>query len=459
MSEAAVLDVATLDASASAVEAEIPAIETPAEEPAQETSVEAGAEAKTENGKPAEKPASDGKDVTASSAALTPKAIVEKLSEIKKTDPALASRLHSEVKNSLDAKRFLKEVGAKDFAEAKTVLSKPDETTENFRQSVEATDAMLYAGGEQHAALVDNILADLTSELGEKEGPARLSELSENILEKLKTADPDGHTRITRSAFLAASETSGLINSLNKLNAYIVAGDTKSAANLLKSIGQFFSEEIAANENVAKTRAEAKAAAEKETTATVAKLRAESEVSVNKTVTTVLGGFLSPFLKNQLKGVSRADLETLASTIMSETKLTLGKDEAYVKEVSKLYTAMKTPAQKDRLMARFEQALKKDDFGKKLVERVCREKFPEKFAAKPVAAAKPTTVKTTINGKAADAYVFKTRPANLLHQDIVWKGQELTARDLSTLQATRQQGFVFAKDGKTPILCTWKAQA
>lgn len=129
-------------------------------------------------------------------------------------------------------------------------------------------------------------------------GPARLSELSENILEKLKTADPDGHTRIIRSAFLAASDTSGLINSLEKLNGYIAAGDTNSAANLLKSIGHFFSEEIAANENVAKRRTEAKAAAEKETTATVTRLKAETETNVDRSMSQILGGHLSPFLKN-----------------------------------------------------------------------------------------------------------------------------------------------------------------
>jgi len=449
MSEA-VLDVAAVDSTATAVEAEVQAIETPAESPAEETPVEAGAEA-AETEKPADKAVSD-----TASAPITTKQIVDQLHELKKTNEPLAKAIHSHVKQGLESQKFLKEVGAKTFAEAKALLSKPDEATENYRQSVEDTDAMLYAGGEQHAALVDNILADLTSELGEKEGPARLSELSENILEKLKTTDPDGHTRITRSAFLAASETSGLINSLNKLNGYITTGDTKSAANLLKNIGRFFSEEIAANDNAAKARTEAKAAAAKEVAATVTKLRAESEVSVDKSMNVILGGFLSPFLKGALKGTSRPELESLASQIKAEAKLALGKDAAYVAEVSKLYREMKTPAQKDKLMQKFEAALKKEDFGKKLVERVCREKFPAKFAAKPVLAAKPTTVKTTINGIPVDAFVFKTRPANLLHQDIVFKGQELRSRDLVTLQATRQQGFVFAKDGKTPILCTWK---
>jgi hypothetical protein len=41
---------------------------------------------------------------------------------------------------------------------------------------------------------------------------------------------------------------------LNKLNDHVVAGDTKSAANLLKSIGRFFSEEIKADQDGAKSR-------------------------------------------------------------------------------------------------------------------------------------------------------------------------------------------------------------
>ena len=451
MSEA-VLDVAALDASASAVETEIPAIETPAEAPAEETPVEVGTEgAKTQDGKPADKAVTD--TVTAP---ITSKQIVEQLQELKKTNEPLAKAIHGHVKQGLESQRFLKEVGAKDFAEAKTLLSKPDEATEQFRQSVETSDELLYRGDLKE--LSGNILDDITAELGD-EAPARLSELSEALLEKITEADRVGATRIQRAQFLAASETSGLISSLNKLNGYIVAGDTKSAANLLKSIGRFFSEEIAANENVTKTRTDARVAAEKETTATVTKLRAESEVSVDKSMNMILGGFLSPFLKGALKGTSRPELESLSSQIKAEAKSALGKDAAYVAEVSKLYREMKTPAHKDKLMQKFEAALKKDDFGKKLVERICREKFPEKFAAKPAPAAKPTTVKTTINGKPADAYVFKARPTNLLHEDIVWKGQQLTSRDLEMLQSSRQQGFVFTKDGKTPILVTWKVKA
>jgi hypothetical protein len=460
MSEA-VLDVAALDASASTVDADIPSLDSMPEVSAEEVPAipteEAGADktTKTEDGQLAADK-NGASDVSTASAALTPKAIVEKLSEIKKTDPALATRLHAEVKNSLELKHFLKTEGIQTLSELKTKLSAPDETVEQIRQSVQNTDSMLYEGGDAHKELVDNILADLESNIGDKAG-ARLSELAENIITKLAEADPTGSTRIQRAAFLAASESSGLIKSLNQLHVYLAAGKTDDAKNLLASIGKFYSEELKQNGDVAKLRETAKAAAEKETTATVTKLRAESEVSVDKSMNVILGGFLSPFLKNALKGTPRPELESLAAQIKAEAKSALGKDATYVAEISKLYRGMKTPADKAKLDHKFEAALKHNDFGKKLVERVCREKFPEKFAVKPAPAPKPTTVPTTINGKSADAYVFKARPTNLLHEDIVWKGQQLTSRDLSTLQATRQQGFVKLKTGQ-PVLVTWKAK-
>jgi hypothetical protein len=449
MSEA-VLDVAALDASASAVEAEIPAIETPAEAPAKETPVEARAEAaKTEDSKPADDAVAD-----TTTAPITPKVINSQLQELAKTNKPLATAIHSHVKQGLESQKFLKENGVKDFSELKTKLSAPDEATEQFRQSVEASDELLYRGDLKE--LSNNVLEDITAELGDA-APARLSVLSEALLEKITEADPAGATRIQRAQFLAASETSGLINSLNKLNGYIVAGDTKSAANLLKSIGRFFSEEIAANENVAKTRTEGKAAAEKETAATVTKLRGEAEASVDKSMNITMGGFLRPFLQSQLKGVPRTELVSLAETIKTEAKLALGKDAAYVDEVSKLWQALKTPRHKERLMQKFEAALKKNDFGKRLVERVCREKFPEKFTAKPVTAAKPTTAKINVNGTSQDAYVFAKRPENLIRDSVTFKGREYHASDLQQMQMM-SRGFVKSKTGN-PILVTWKVKA
>jgi hypothetical protein len=165
------LDVAALDSATTAVET--PALDTSeAEVPVVESSEQITDKpaATAEDGKPADKAVTD-----TVSAPITSKQIVEQLQELKKTNEPLAKAIHSHVKQGLESQRFLKEVGAKDFAEAKTLLSKPDETTEQFRQSVEATDELLYRGDLNE--LSNNILEDITSELGEKEGPARLSEL------------------------------------------------------------------------------------------------------------------------------------------------------------------------------------------------------------------------------------------------------------------------------------------
>ncbi len=456
------LDVGALEASSTASEAEVaipnldaaPDTEAPAVEgPAVETDSVAD-DAKTEN--TIEKPTDAAKVVTDAVAAFTPKEIAAKLSEMKKTDPALATRLHQEVKHSLESKRFLQSVGAKDFAEAKTLLSKPDEATENFRQSVEETDSMLYAGGEQHATLVNNILEDLTSELGEKEGPARLSELSENIIEKLKTADPAGATRIQRAQFLAASKDSGLIQGLNDLHTLLADGKTSEAQGLLKSIAKFFNDELKADGEITKTRTEAKAAEAKETTATVTKLKAETEISVDKSMNQILGGQLSPFLKNQLKGVSRPELESLASAIKQKAKLELGRNQAYVAEVSKGYGEMKTTAQKDKLIQKFEAVLKKDDFGKKLVERICREKFPEKFAVKPAVPKAPASTKVTIGGRPQTVFQLAKRPTNLVRSDVGVAGHVYTAKALEMLQIAKGIGVVPSKSTGKYVFVQWK---
>lgn len=449
------LDVAALDSAATAVETATPALDTSeaevpvVESPEQSTDKPA---VTVEDGKSADKTAA----TDTATAPITPKVINSQLQELAKTNKPLAAAIHSHVKQGLESQRFLKEVGAKDFAEARNLLSKPDETTENFRQSVEDTDSMLYAGGTQHAELVDNILADLTSELGEKEGPARLSELSENIIEKLKTADPDGHTRITRNAFLAASETSGLIKSLESMHSLLSEGKTTEAHNLLKSIGKFFSEELKANGEITKTRTEAKAAAEKESTVTATKLRSECVASVDSSMNKTLGAHLSPFLKNQLKGVTRPDLENLASAIKQEAKAALGRDSAYVKEVEKLYSEMRTPAQKERLMARFEQALKKDDFGKKLVERVCREKFPERFVVKPAAPKAPVSTKVTIGGASQTVFQLEKKPTNLVRSDTQMGSRMFTSKELELLMAAKGIGLVKNKSGNGHSFVQWK---
>lgn len=411
--------------------------ETRAEVPAE---TEAKAEdSKTEAGKAA------AGELSTAAAAFTPQAIAEKLSEIKKNDPALATRLHQEVKNSLEAKRFLSANNAKSFDELKTLLSKPDQTTEEFRQTVEATDELLYSA---NPALWDNVIEDLKA----NGHPEALGALAPSFLEKLEAHDSGAFVDVQRSLFVRSMQESGAIGAINTIHKALAENRVADAKSTLAALGKFVSEELDAHQNADKGRTERLAASEKATTVTVEKLRTEAGVAVDSSMNVTLGGFLRPLLQNQLKGLSRVDLESLATAIRSEAKLALGKDAVYVKEMSKAYNEMKTPAQKAALMRKFEAALKKDDFGKKLVERVCKEKYPDRFTVKP-AAPKTTTMKISVNGVMQDALVYAKRP-EIIRDSVTFKNKTYHASDLSTMQMM-SRGFVRAKDGKTPVLVTW----
>ena len=233
------LDVAALDSAATAVEIATPALDTnevqvsAVESPEQTTDKPA---ATAEDGKPEDKAVTD-----TATAPITPKEIVEQLQELKKTNEPLAKEIHKQVKYSLEAQRLIKELApdAKTLAEAKELIANrvSPEIQETF-DAVQATDQLLYTGGEAHKELVENILEDLKSTLGD-EGPARFSELTSNMLSKMKDTDPAGYVQHQRTNFLDASEQSGLIESLNKLSGHLVAGRTAEAKALLGNVVKF----------------------------------------------------------------------------------------------------------------------------------------------------------------------------------------------------------------------------
>jgi hypothetical protein len=457
MSEAAVLDVAALDASASAVETDsaIPELNaTPDAETPEVPAVEADSAAdKTKTETTAEKPVDAAKTLTDAVAAFTPKDIVGKLSEIKKTDPALATRLHQEVKNSLEAKRFLAANNAKTFNEVKALLSKPDETTEQFRQSVETTDELLYRGDLKE--LSGNILDDITAELGDKEGPARLSELTEHLFDKLKEVNAEGHTRIQRAQFLAASTDSGLLKSLNSLHTLLFEGKTSEAQKLLKSIGTFFNEELKAAQDVtAKVTAENADSATK-TTAAVTALRTEVTSEVTKTTNEVMGAFLRPFLSAQLKGVPRPDLIKAAEAIKSGLDQYLGKDGDWVKIAEAKWNALKTPANKREIMRLYTEKVK-SGLGAKVVDATLRRLFPDKFKAPTPRPAAPASTQVTIGGKSQTVFQFAKRPTNLVRSDTEVAGRIYTSKDLQLLQLSKGIGLVPNKSGKGHSFVQWK---
>jgi hypothetical protein len=443
MSEA-VLDVGALDASAAAVESEVPALETETstpvvDTPAADTETKAGEES-------TEKPAPD----TAVTAPIDNKTIVAQLQEWKKTNEPLAKAIYNEVKSSQDAKRFLKENGAKDFAELKAKLS-TDEVTENFRSNVEQTDALLYHGDLKE--LTSNILEDIKAELGDA-APARLSELGESILDAVKTADPAGHTRIVRSAFLDASEQSGLISGLNTLAEHLASGDVRSATSLLKSIGKFFSEEIKANQDGAKARTEHQATQTKATTEAVTALRNDTTAKVNSLSNNLMGAALKPFLQKELKGMSRPQLEDLAREALKDLHLRLGRDNAYRTEMSQKYESMKSPAQQREMLKIYEAKLKSGDFAKRVVEENAKRMFPDRFKAAPAATAAPASKQALIGGKNHTVFQLSKRPANLIRTDTQVGNRLYTVKDLELLQLSKGIGLAPSKTGK-PVFVQW----
>ncbi len=159
-----VIDVAALDASASAVETDsaVPELdasvvdsETPAEVPAVDTDSAAD---KTEDGKPVEKSAGD-----ITTAALTPAKIIEALQKLKTEDPVMAKAIYSRVKAGSEAQALLRELapGAETTAEIREALSnRVPSDVQSTLDAVNATDKLLYEGGAAHTELVSNIIED-----------------------------------------------------------------------------------------------------------------------------------------------------------------------------------------------------------------------------------------------------------------------------------------------------------
>ena len=420
-------------------------------------------EAKTEDGKPVldkdGKPVAAEKTASEIAASTTPAKMAEALKNLKATDPVMAKALHEHASRSLQTLKFLKDVGAKDFAEAKSILSKPDEASEQFRASVEASDQLLYQGGEAHKELVENIAADLAAEIG-SEAPARLSELGEHIIDKIKTADPAGHTRIQRAAFLDASESSGLIESLNKLNSHLAAGRMADAKELLGQISQFFRGEISAEQDTNKAHTDAQATAKTTSAANVEALRTETTKEVNSATNKLLGSYLTPFLQKQLKGLSRPELEKVAAEIHKDAHAALGKDGSYVKNMSTKYDSMKTQRQQRELLKVYEEKLK-SGFGQKIVESTIKRLYPDRFKAavvKPVApkTTAPASTRVTIGGKSQTVYQFAKRPTNLVRTDTTMNGRVYTTADLEMLQLSKGIGLVPSKSTGKFAFVQWQ---
>ena len=243
-------------------------------------------------------------------------------------------------------------------------LCSPNQTRllEQFRQSVEASDELLYRGDLKE--LSGNILDDITAELGDA-APARLSELSEALLEKIATSDPAGATRIQRAQFLAASTESGLIKSLNSLHSLLAEGKVAECQNLLKSIGKFFQAEIKADQDGAKARETAQ-------TKATEKAQREIQTAANKEAdqlsNRILGAALGELMRGPLKSLDRTALVGLASSIKTDLHEDLKVDKTYQSAMDKLWKRAKSSEDKAALLAKHEAKLR--SIAKTLVSRV-----------------------------------------------------------------------------------------
>jgi hypothetical protein len=436
---------------AASVESDIPSLDSTPEVDSEIPAVEpetAGAEAKVEDNKSA---------ADAATTPITPTKIVESLQKLKAEDPAMAKALHEHVKSNLQTQKFLKENGVKDFSELKTKLSTPDEDSQALRTQVEQTDRLLYEGGKAHAELVSNIIEDLKSSVGEK-APQRYSELTSELLKQWQEVAPTEAINHQRSVLLETCTTCGVTDAINAISKALSTNDVAGAKSSVASLIKFFQAEVNkdAELQTAREAEEKKTAAE---STNVESIRKDINTQVTSITNKIGGSFMAPLLTKELKGVPRTgdnSLTALAVSIQTELNKRLAGDKVYMGKMSNMWNSLKNKNDGKAMLGEFEKHLRAG-IAKQVVQDCAKKMFPERFKAAPVAAPKPTTVKTTINNRPAEAFVMEKRPSNLLRNDIVWRGQELTSRDLSTLQATRQQGFVFAKDGKTPILCTWKA--
>jgi hypothetical protein len=339
------------------------------------------------------------------------------------------------------------------------LLSKPDEAMQKAADAVAATDQLLYAGGESHKELVENIIDDLKNELGETEGPARFSELTSSMLAKLRTSDPSAFTQHQRGNFLDASEQSGLIGGLNKLTEHLAGGRTAEAKALLSNITKFYSAEIKAEQDGVKARSELKATQDKTASAAVDTLRKETTKIVNSNTNKLLGSYLAPFLQKELKSLSRPELEKVAAQIYSDAHAALGTDTAYVKNMSAKYASMKTPQQQRELLKVYEEKLK-SGFGQKIVESTVKRMYPSKFQVAPRPAAKPSAPpsrQVTIGGRSQTVFQLSKRPTdNLVRTDTDIAGRLYTVRDLELLQSSKGIGLVKNKSGNGYSFVQWQ---
>lgn len=381
MSEAGILDFAGLDAAAAAVDTTptdsvdttVDTTTTEVTDSGAESTAEGTTEAPTEGGETAgaegdkagaeaagEKGEAKATDTDLPGDEKTPQEIRKVLKAIQDSNPALKSavkqlhgaferynafkEIYPTVQAAQEAKAFIDNIGGIEGYEKQ----------QQIVQSVEETDQLLYAGGENHVKLLDNIYDDMKSE-GKQ---AEFSQLARPLLDKLKTVDPDAFYKTLTPHYVASLEGSRLPNVISAVAKALEAGDPKSLAaakEMVADMGGWFKdlkgevekakadavnpERLAIQkerEALNKEKAEVKT---KEQQAVVNDVGKSVATSSNTMLGSELGKFLkepyfAPFKKNQ------ASLKPLARQIQENLHAELTADKGYQTQMKAL---MKNP--------------------------------------------------------------------------------------------------------------------
>lgn len=502
MGAEALIDLASLDSAASAVETptvdttttvDVPAVESTTDTTVEDTST---TETETTNADGTEKTpeqveefkkAAAAKTTTAAEADLpgtekTPQEVRKALKALRDADPknaAYVKTLHGSyerhqaykqefetVDKAREAKAFIESIGGEDgYKELQTHV-----------EAVKAADELLYNADPQ---LWKNVIEDLKA----SGHPEAFGKLAPAYLQELKAHDKDAYYSTFTPHFVEGLKEVGLDIKLGQLaealgekneKGEVVPNIAKLTA-IVKVMSDWYKGQVADVEEAKKvvepSPAEKKFLAEK---AEFEKTKAadqqtkvkEWETNVADTAdkynNTALSKHLGAFLRMPyFKEFPRETLVDLGNGIKSHLYSVLKADKVYQTQMSALWKGGNNPANNAKIQAYHKQTL--DRIAQDVVTKVVQNRYPGYAkggsAAGRVAAAaqkKTTEAKASATSVASGKPIYvASRPTNLVREPITVGGKEYSAGDLVTLQIAGR-GFVKTTDGKSYRLVTWR---
>jgi hypothetical protein len=497
----ALVDFASLDSAATAVE-------TPVETTEVETTVDSEVEttipevdSEVESGKETETLNADGTEKTpeeqeafkkaatakaesdkALDSKATPDSVRKTLKALRDADPAkngeIVKTLHGSYERWNAAKQIFPK-GVAEMQEARAFIESvggPEgyQKTQDAIEAVTATDELLY---KADPSLWDNVIADLKA----NNHPEALGALAPSFLEKLKAHDAQAYYDTFTPHFLKGMQEVGMDKLIANMNAAVnqknekgeVVPNIQALTSFLKQATDWYAElEKTAKEKTtapADTPERKKFLAEKEAfektkTESAAADRQKFENGVaeecdkhnNVSLGKALGGFLKmPFFKD----FPRETLIDLGNGIKDRMYSELKADKVYQTQMSAMWK-QKTP---DRAkMIKYHQA-KVNSIATDIVTKTVQNRYPGyakggSAAGKAAAAVvkKETAAKTSAQSVNTGKPVYvPSRPENLVREPIKVGGKDYSSSDLITLQIAGK-GFVRTPDGKSFRLVTWR---